>query len=450
MKKTLLASFAFSSLLASEPIVLDSNNNFNVKNDSIYSIQLISYNKTRENLAHKFFLNLDDDIRKDAVMYQNNDYIYIRYKTSLDKKNLSKELAELKKGQYKDSYIVKSNYKSLLKAKKNNELQFGIIPPEEMKPKKTLLLGDGYSIQLITLSKTNLKRTKKLFNNLPKYVQERSVIYPVGKFLTIRYFIKKSSAELKNDLKDIKNHGFKDAFIIKTSLDKFNDIRSKMGLDANNVSNTKHNIRDVKNSEKQFEMLKLSTFEYSKTLIDAHEMKNKNKLRASIKLYEKALGHDQTNLFVNNNLYYLYGRTNNWPRANQLINIIDNKDKVLYAYSIGAIEINNPNLERELLEVLKYDISGYTKLALGSFFENNKSYKKSHDYYKKAYDNNRYDLYLAFAYARSCEINNDTKNAKFVYKMISNNTDDNLHNFKKQAYIRYNQLNRLEQIENKE
>ena len=452
MKKILLSSLITASyLISSEPVMLDTKSN--VSNDeSVYAIQLVSYDKSREKLAHKFFLDLDDDIRKDAVMYQNNEYIFIRYKTSSDKANLSKELAELKKGQYKDSYIVKSNYKNLLKAKENNGMLFlnaphidkEVVKKPKIQKSKALISKDvGYSIQLASFRKNNLNGAKVFLKRLPTTIKKDSVIYPVGNYYTIRYMISDSRNSLKKNLGMIKNSGFKDSLIIKTLVKKFQKQQNYT------YSNT--NIpRAIESSKKPFKMVMLDTFTYSKILINADKLKNDNKLQESIELYEKAFGHKQTNQSVNNNLYYLYGKTNNWPRANELINLVDKKDKVLYAYAIGAIEINNPRLEAELLPVLKYDISGYAKLALGVYFENNKVSKKAHDYYTSAYDTNRYDLYLAFAYARSSELNNDNDNAKFIYKMISENRENKLQDLKQQAYSRYRQLEELKQMESKD
>ena len=96
MKRILLATLACSYLMGSEPVVLDENFNAATKSDSIYSIQLISYDKSREKLAHKFFSNLSEEIKKDAEMHQNKDNIYIMYKSSSDKNDLSEELDKLK------------------------------------------------------------------------------------------------------------------------------------------------------------------------------------------------------------------------------------------------------------------------------------------------------------------------------------------------------------------
>ena len=59
-------------------------------------------------------------------------------------------------------------------------------------------------------------------------------------------------------------------------------------------------------------------------------------------MYEKAFRHKQDNDAINNNLFYLYGKTNNWPKASEKLCLLKKLDKVLYSYAIGALEINYP------------------------------------------------------------------------------------------------------------
>lgn len=305
-----------------------------------------------------------------------------------------------------------------------------------------------YTIQLSTFPLANVKSIQKQFNNLPDNIKSEAFIYPVGKYLTIKYSATENKKEIQKKLAFAKESGIRDSFIIRIPEEKY----KKLVTNSNNVQN---NIQkeEVPTTDKDtplwciqqqsIPMIKLDNYEYSRALTDAHKYKKQNFTLKSIETYEKLFAHDPANKAIVNNLFYLYGKTNNWPKAKEKFCLLKRKDMAAYSYAVGALEINNPMLEEELESQLQYDRSGYIHLALGVYFERNEQFKQSHKFYKRAYDLNRYDLYLAFAYARSCEIESQYKKAIFIYNLISQSNNKKYENLIHQAYNRYKQLEKL-------
>ncbi|MEA3353533.1 MAG: hypothetical protein U9Q33_06940 [Campylobacterota bacterium] len=305
-----------------------------------------------------------------------------------------------------------------------------------------------YTVQLVTFYQDQIEQIKDKFNTLPKTIKDESFIYPTGKYLTLKYSSARLAKELNSKLNLAIEAGFESAFISKMSKEKYNritnqSIRYDKKVQKNEELSTDEGTPLWCIQQQSIPMIKLDNYEYTRALTDAHKYKNQNRTLKSIETYEKLFAHDHTNSAIVNNIFYLYGKTNNWPKANEKLCLLKKKDKAIYSYAIGALEINNPMIEEELASSLQYDRSGYVHLALAVYFERNEEYKKSHQFYKSAYNRNRYDLYLAFAYARSCEIESQYKKAVFIYQLISNSNDKRYKNLITQAYNRYNQLRKI-------
>lgn len=466
MKNKLLLSLIASSCILSADINIKDQNKLG------YSIQVQSALKSYEHKSKEYYSNMDDELKKECVLYPIKKYIAVRCFIGETKNDLKDKLNHLK-SQGIAGYIYKTKYNKFLELKSANQNQISNQDDyfdeedEVTATKKVEVVSQdissqrkdahsklqnslnsstklSYTIQLLSVHKLSLKSLKVQYNLLPKDIKENSVIYPIGQFIAIRYLSYDNISDLKPILKELRKGQFKDSIIVKANKKKFKRLLNK---DTNTQPRNPNGYQLACVSKQSFEFQKLDNFQYTKTLLDAHKFKNKNKILDSIKMYEKVFSHDQTDRSINNNLFYLYGKTNNWPKAMEKVCLIKKPGKVLYSYAIGALEINNPMIEDDLIGILKYDDTGYIHLALGVFMERNESYKKAHDYFKKAYDINRYDLYLAYAYARSCEIENDYKKAAFIYKIIAQNGEDRFQNIKKNAYERYNQISKLLQME---
>jgi len=287
-----------------------------------------------------------------------------------------------------------------------------------------------YSIQLGTFNTKD--QALSFLMTLDEKIKKESFIYEVDDYITLRYKISKKVRFLRNSLIEIKKLGFKDSYIATSIISKLekpiNDIKQTI-----KTVTTKEEIQVIKK--------KINRFNYTKILNQAHNYKVNMNFFKSIEFYEKAYNLIKNNNSANNNLFYLYGKTNNWQKAKIRLLEFENKDVFLYSYSRGALEINNIKLESDIKPYLMYDNSGYTKLILGYHFEMNNNLKKASYYYKKAYKKN--NIYLSFAYARFNEIIKNYKKAKFIYKYIYENIDTQSIILKDKAYKRYQELSKL-------
>lgn len=310
----------------------------------------------------------------------------------------------------------------------------------------------GYAIQLASI----YVGAKNEYNSFLRYLKEpyRSNIFvaKIGSYYAIRYSFDKSYKKQKELLKSVIDDGFTKAFIVQTSYQRYIKQKEQIKKQVKKIKKDKNDAYtpdDISGYEfacvdkQTFKFDPLNSYEFADTLNDANIFKKNNELEKSIKMYEKLFGHKQTNTTINNNLFYLYGITNNWPKASEKMCLIKDQSKVLYSYALGALEINNPMIEDDLINFLNADKTGYTHLALAVYFERNDDINKAYLYYQKAYNTNRYDMYLAYAYARVCEIKEDYKKALFLYRNIANNKQKKYEQLKNYSTTRYQQLRSL-------
>lgn len=451
MKTLIISLITAAAIFANEDVRVDKTDITPLfGNDYRYSIQLITFGENELAKAKKFFNNLIDPIKSQSVIYPINKYITIRYSTSIGKSLLKKDLKKMKDIGFKDAFIVLSNSKifnhnknessdSELKKELTKKKKVPIKNNEKIEhtknEKKTILKKENVpkindklikTIQLYTSA--NLDDAKKRFDKIPKNIQNKTTLYPVSRYVTARYL----DDSLPFSLKKIIKLGYKDAFIVNTSLERFNKY-SKNKVEKDPI--IKINL--------------LSSYDYNRIIKEAHNSKVENDLHRSVELYEKAFLHTQNNQSINSNLYYLYGMTNNWEKAKKYLSMIEsnsNKDKSLYSYSLGALAINNETLEKDLLPFLNLDISGYTRLVIASHFEKKEDISKSFDYYEKAYNMNKYDTYVTFAYARANELIEDYEKSIYFYKLLfERNVRDNLH-LQDKAFTRYKELEKLTNV----
>jgi len=427
-----------------------------------YSVQLATYEKEYKDYAKEYVNKLPKSIQEQTVIYPQGKYLAIRYSSATSLDELSKKLEYIKSSISKDAYIVKVSidmYKKMLNESKKltdsdkNELTKTIREQRlhsQKKLQETFSNNNtySYSIQLYSFHKLDDKGIVKAYNELPQEMKSNIALYPSGEYITFKYLNKREKNDFQKDgiFKKIK-YIFDDAYISTVVTDRYKEYlhqTKKRFIQDKEIENEDlHGYTKACIQKQSFKLENLSTHEYTKILVDAHELKSTNQVIESIKMYEKGFAHAQNNSVINNNLFYLYGKTNNWPKAVEKVCLVEKTiSKVLYSYALGALEINNPMLENELSDYLKDDQLGYLHLALGVFFERNENFEKAHRYYKKSYDLNRYDMYLAYAYARSSEIQSDYKNALFMYGIIARNNDTKYINLQKQSIQRYEQLQR--------
>lgn len=305
-----------------------------------------------------------------------------------------------------------------------------------------------YTIQIATFPIAHEESAISFFQSLEESIRSKSAIYPSNGYLTIRYYPSESKKSLTNQLKYVHQNGFKDAFIANTYLNKFYNFQNKeyheyreksTKIPLANKPFKKEEIKKIDKPQKST----LSKYQYNILLNEANNLKNEYNLKESVKKYEQLYNFSQENSLVNNNLFYLYGKTNQWKKAKNKIDKSLDKGNLLYSYGLGALESYNQNLENELKDQLEHDIKGYVSLVLGVFKERQHNYQDAYNYYENAYRKNRFDLFIMFAYARAFELIEDYKKAKQIYFDIATIKSIKYENLRKISYNRYLELDNL-------
>jgi len=303
-----------------------------------------------------------------------------------------------------------------------------------------------YTIQLQSFKRENTNETSLVLESMKLLVEDQDdlYIYPLGRYDTIRYkksFSKDKIYEYLNKLKqkDI----FKDAIVKKVPKERLEKYLSRDKKNDTKDQEDSYQFACIK--QQSFEFEKLSSYQYTNLLNQADKYKRSSMIIQSIESYEKLFASDQKNNIVNNNLFFLYGLSNNWPKAKEKFCLLKDLEKLIYSYALGALQINNPNLNEELNEVINEDRSGYINLVMAVFYERKENFSEAFRYYKKAYDLNRSDSFLTFAYARVCEIQDRYDDAIFLYNLILQNTQDE--NIKQQSLARIKNIQLIKEID---
>lgn len=304
-----------------------------------------------------------------------------------------------------------------------------------------------YTIQLATFPKDKKYIGVKYLNDLPSDIRSKSVLYPIGDYYALRYNPLKQRELLFDETYRLKDMGYTNAYIVQTSLTKFQEIQGVVVHKSSKSDLVSDSLENANESNKTKE---LTNYKYREILYLADSLNKTNQLIESMEQYEILFKSNKSNNVVNKNLFYLYGKTNNWERAKSNIVDIKRKDKLLYAYGLGALENYNVNLENELKPELCDDISGYVNLVLGVFKERQKNYQDAYNYYENAKNINRFDMFIMFAYARAFELIKKYDLAQKIYLDISLVKSDRYKNIKLQAHNRYIELKELSKLVTKE
>ncbi len=288
---------------------------------------------------------------------------------------------------------------------------------------KKVKIEKFYEIQLASF--LNLNDAKNLYFKLPKDIKIKSNIYKLNKYYALRYGNASKSREiLTKDLKRVRKL-IKSAYIVKIDS---NTLNKRIEFKSNKINKKIYKIKD--------------NYDYVRVMAEANNLKNSNLLFESIKRYESLFKYNPKNLLISSNLFYLYGKTKSWQRVSKELYNLNNRQSLLYAYGVGAIESNDKNLEKNLKPFLYEDYNGYLNLILGVSKEKEGWSYQAYEYYKNAYLQNSYDEYLIYAYARACELVELYDLAKNLYKQLSQKVDIEK-SIKDNSYLRYIELNSI-------
>ncbi|GEM_PF-1265181 len=318
----------------------------------------------------------------------------------------------------------------------SDTLAFGQEQEKEQKQESEKI--PAYTIQLFSVSDTIA--ADNLLKEIPKEFQSQTHLYRVGKYIAGRYSQSLSSSDLNPYIEEFHNAGYKDAYIIKSTLwhmknglisDDANTQPKEENVEENVVESTQTSAQTPQESQNIQDSPKntntntntISSFEKSNILLKAQSAYQKGNESEAMIYYEMLLASGYTNQKIKNNLCYLYGKRGAWFEAKTIIDKERSYGKLLYAYAYGAVETRQENYYSDLSPYVMIDKSGSLMLLSGYYFEKNEDMQRAFSFYKMAYEKNPTDVYNIFSFARALDIQEDTK-ALLLYKNILSKVDN--------------------------
>lgn len=279
--------------------------------------------------------------------------------------------------------------------------------------KETQTKTPVYVIQMF--ARKDLQEVKDRLKKVDESIKSKVTLHQVGDYVVARYERNHFYSQLASALQDIKNAGFRDAYIVSSTLEDMHQNQLSQISDDIIKDSSKEGKEEDKKTKIKKNALTLS--QKSSILQKASQAySNGNESEAMI-YYEMLVASNEASQKVKNNLCYLYGKRGAWMEAKNIIESDTLSAKLIYAYAYGAAETNQENFYSDLSPYIMLDRDGYLLLVAGSYFEKREDKERSFSFYKMAYDKNPSDVYNIFAYARVLDIREDTK-AVSLYKMI--------------------------------
>ena len=307
-----------------------------------------------------------------------------------------------------------------------------------------------YTVQLFT--QYDKKQAKKMLKKLPLELQPDAYLLKSGESIKGRYSSQETYSAIKPYLEQIKNAGFKDAFVVKSSSmftkenkidqDDDSDAKEQKAEETVQKEEIKQSEEIVQKEERaQKEEIKPreeTKIKEAKTPTAKEPKEKKQKLSQTAKTelllkaqsayergdeseamiyYEMLLAANEASQKAKSNLCYLYGKKGAWMQAKNLIEAQEFNGKLLYSYAYGAVLSNQENFYEDMLPYISLDSSGRLLLLAGYYFEKRHDNKKAASFYKMAYEKNKSDHYHKYAYARALDIEQN-KEAYRHYKEL--------------------------------
>ncbi|MFA5460510.1 MAG: hypothetical protein WC274_00360 [Sulfurimonas sp.] len=293
-----------------------------------------------------------------------------------------------------------------------------------------------YTIQIF--SDQSIDAAKEMLTNVPTHLRSETFIYKINGYYKGRYSQNLAYSKIKPELELFHKSGFKDAYILKTTVSKMfeelvkDEIKESSALEPTPL----HAIEETK-SEKIVQMPSLeklvvyneeeiskkkaqsniSTFNQSNILIKAQNAYKAGDESEAMFYYEMLLSNDFASQKVKNNLCYLYGKQGSWLGAKKIIDKESYQKKFIYAYAYGAVLTLQDSFYDDISEYIEFDSSGRLLLLTGYYFEKKDDMQRAGYFYQAAYKKNKTDVYNIFAYARFSDMI-DANEALNLYKNI--------------------------------
>ncbi|MFA6191443.1 MAG: hypothetical protein WC665_03735 [Sulfurimonas sp.] len=301
---------------------------------------------------------------------------------------------------------------------------------------------DIYTVELFLAN--SVDEANKLLKKIPANLLEETHLYKMNNSIEARYSKASSYAEMKPYVAKFHEAGFKDAYIIKSTLMRMREglidtsaekaapidytplSEKVLATDYPPISNEKVALTDSspKSNEKTMSIdytsvpEKVSTFSNSEMVTKAQKAYEDGDISSAIIYFEMLLASGDANQKIKNNLCYLYGKQGAWPEAKVIVEKEKYNGNLIYAYAYGAVESNKESFYGDLLPYIELDKSGHLMLLCGYYFEKREDGAKSLSFYKMAYEKNQSDSYNIFAYARALDMQQEGRKALSLYKSI--------------------------------
>lgn len=273
-----------------------------------------------------------------------------------------------------------------------------------------------YTIQLFT--QYDQAKAKEMLRDVPEHLQADTHLYKIGESIKGRYAAHESYATLRPYLEELKEAGFKDAFIVKSSSLLLQE--SKMELEETNTAQQEQiaqpHTQTPLTPKVEEPKEKLSKTAKTELLLKAQSAYERGDESEAMIYYEMLLASNEASQKVKNNLCYLYGKKGAWMQAKSMVERGGVDSKLLYAYAYGAAQSNQGSYYEDLLPYISVDGSGRLLLLTGYYFEKRGELQKALPFYKMAYEKNSSDHYHKFAYARALDM--EQKDSLRLYKEL--------------------------------
>ena len=185
------------------------------------------------------------------------------------------------------------------------------------------------------------------------------------------------------------------------------------------IQETKISERKMKRSEQEItkKSKNSSSYMYSTYISLGNQYLEKLNYTKSLFYYKKAYSINPSEKLMKN-ILILQIYTGEKKKA--LTNLKKIRDaRYLSQILIFLIENGEINLVKKFLKNKTEDRTGYLSYTKGILEEKSGNIEKAYIYYKKAFEKNPYDPYIAYAYARILEMKDLPEKAVQVYKQIN-------------------------------
>jgi tetratricopeptide (TPR) repeat protein len=259
-----------------------------------------------------------------------------------------------------------------------------------------------YTVRFLSVPETT--SNNEILKYIPQELRKETHLVKSGKYMTATYRERKKISEVYKDLDIVKKAGYKDAYIRSFTKQLTQKIKPEKS--------------QTKSQEKSKKTDKISKHSRSNMIYKANMAYKDGEYMKAIIYYEMLLASGNSNLKIEKNLCYLYGRIGAFSQLEELLSKTRHSSKLIYAYAYGAAITGQENFNIDVLPYAEVDRSGRLLLLSGYYYEQKGQKLKALEYYKMAYKRNPSDSYNLFAFARAQDALKNTTQDLSLYKKL--------------------------------